>query len=191
ASFNAEMNQLGRRVISFDPLYTLSRHQIESRVAETYRVIVDQCKAKPDDFIWTYFKDADALGRHRLAAMRTFLEDFEDGLADGRYLAGELPVLDLANNEFDLALCSHFLFLYSDQLSLDFHITAISEMCRIGGEVRIFPLLALDCRQSPWVVPVMSEFQRRGFTAEIVKVPYEFQRGGDAMMRITKDRAVT
>jgi len=54
-------------------------------------------------------------------------------------------------NSFDLALCSHFLFLYSDQLSKQFYVQAIREMCRGASEVRIFPSIALDNRTSPHV----------------------------------------
>lgn len=44
---------------------------------------------------------------------------------------------------FDLAVCSHLLFLYSEHLSEDFHVESIKELCRVAGEARIFPLLEL------------------------------------------------
>ena len=44
-----------------------------------------------------------------------------------------------ADREFDLALCSHLLFLYSEQLTADFHLASIRELCRVAGEVRVFP----------------------------------------------------
>lgn len=53
----------------------------------------------------------------------------------------ELPNLGFGNGVFDLALCSHFLFTYSEQLSIDFHVAAIGEMFCVAGEARIFPLL--------------------------------------------------
>ncbi len=52
--------------------------------------------------------------------MRLFLEDFEEGKKQGRYIAGELPELPFDDNSFDLAHVSHLLFLYSEQLSLNF-----------------------------------------------------------------------
>ena len=45
-----------------------------------------------------------------------------------------------------MALCSHLLFLYSDHLDAAFHRAAIRDLCRVAGEVRIFPLLALGGR---------------------------------------------
>jgi hypothetical protein len=184
ASFNCEMTRLGRRVVSVDPIYALSAQQIEQRVAETYDPIISQCKAHLENYVWSFFSDPDDLGRHRLAAMRIFLDDFEQGLEDGRYVVQELPRLDFGDAEFDLALCSHLLFLYTEQLSLDFHVDAIKEMCRVAREVRIFPLLDLKVRRSAHTEPLVVRLQEEGLSVEIVKVPYCFQRGGDEMVRI-------
>jgi len=83
--------------------------------------------------------------------MKLFIADFEEGKAQKRYLAAELPHLPFENNTFDLCLCAHFLFLYSVHLSLGFHIEAITEMLRVSNEVRIFPLLALDGNKSAYI----------------------------------------
>jgi hypothetical protein len=96
----------------------------------------------------------------------------------------ELPHLPFGNATFGIALCSHFLFLYSEQLSEDFHIEAIREMGRIAGEVRVFPLLALGGSPSCHVAPVSERLQKEGYTVSIDAVPYEFQRGGNQMMRV-------
>ena len=54
-----------------------------------------------------------------------------------------LPTLPFADAAFEMALCSHLLFLYSSQLGEAFDRAAVREMCRVAAEVRIFPLLAL------------------------------------------------
>jgi len=185
ASFNAEMTALGYSVISVDPIYAFSTEQIAQRIRETSEPIISQVKRSPENYVWNSFSDAEALGHYRLDTMRKFLEDFNAGLATGRYLAQSLPALDFANHQFDLALCSHLLFLYSEQLSFDFHRDAIEELCRVAKEVRIFPLLALDCKESPHAGPIRSHFSKAGFTVEVVPVPYEFQKGGNKMMKIT------
>ncbi len=118
--------------------------------------------------------------------MHRFLSDFDRGKAQGRYRVESLPCSGFQDDEFDLALCSHFLFLYSDSLDLRFHISAIREMCRVAREVRIFPLLQLGSTPSPYVVPVSDHFERAGHEMELVRVPYEFQRGGDQMLRIRR-----
>jgi hypothetical protein len=85
---------------------------------------------------------------------------------------------------FDLALCSHFLFTYSDHLSEEFHLDAILEMCRVAREVRIFPLLKISGEVSPWLQPVIGELVARGYGVERMPVSYEFQKGGNQMLRV-------
>lgn len=186
ASFNCEMTALGYRVISIDPIYSLSKEQIEQRVKDTYDTILSQVKLKMNDYVWDHFKDAEDLGRHRMAAMRKLLEDYEAGLAARRYLPESLPSLSFADDEFDLALCSHLLFLYTEHLSLEFHRASIEELCRVSKELRIFPLLGLDCQESPYVGSMSKFFSEAGYSVEISTVPYEFQRGGNQMISIRR-----
>ena len=140
-------------------------------------------KLNPSDYVWTYFTDPDALGVARLRAMQVFLGDYEAGPAEGRYLVAALPKLPFKDHEFDLCLCSHLLFLYSAQLSLDFHLSSMLEMLRVAREVRAFPLLDLDLQRSPHLEPVMAELRSADFQVEIVDVPYIFQKGGGQMLR--------
>jgi hypothetical protein len=123
-----------------------------------------------------------------MAAMQDFLDDYGRGKIDGRYVDAELPALPFADTAFDLALCSHFLFLYTSQLDEAFHRSAIREMCRVAAEVRIFPLLALGGCQSPYVNTTVNELRESGYDVSIEAVPYEFQRGGNRMMRLRKLR---
>jgi hypothetical protein len=119
-----------------------------------------------------------------MAAMQEFLPDYEQGTLEGRYLAAELPSLPFADDSFDVALCSHLLFLYSAQLDQTFHHLAIREMCRVSCEVRVFPLPTLDGARSPYVDVLVEGLRAAGHAVTIETVPYEFQRGGHEMMRI-------
>lgn len=110
ASFNAEATRRDLRVVSCDPLYRYAASQVRRRIAETYDVVLAQTRANRDEFVWDTFGSVDALGAARMAAMRDFLEDFDAGKAQGRYVEAALPALPLADRSFDLALCSHFLF---------------------------------------------------------------------------------
>ena len=116
--------------------------------------------------------------------MQGFLEDYDVGRVEGRYVNGALPVLPFADAVFDLALCSHLLFLYSSQLGKPFHLAAVREMCRVAAEVRVFPLLALGGKRSPYVDHCTEDLRGLGFDVVVQSVSYEFQRGGDQMMRI-------
>ncbi len=121
-----------------------------------------------------------------MAAMDAFLQDFEAGRQQGRYLAAELPQLPFENDSFDLALCSHLLFLYSPQLSLDFHLQAIAEMLRLAPEVRIFPLLELGSRPSRHLSGVMAALENQGYRLRVEATDYEFQKGGNQLLRISR-----
>jgi hypothetical protein len=185
ASFNAEATRRGHRVVSCDPIYRFETRQIEERIAATYDEVLNQTRRNTHEFVWGIdIPDVEALGAARMAAMRTFLEDYDAGKSVGRYVDAALPTLAFADGSFDLALCSHFLFLYSAQLGEGFHRAALHEMCRVAREVRVFPLLALGSRRSPFVDSCMTDLKALGHQATIEKVPYEFQRGGHEMMRI-------
>ncbi|HRW10925.1 MAG TPA: hypothetical protein P5121_37745 [Caldilineaceae bacterium] len=186
ASFNAEMTALGYSVISIDPIYTYRAAEIRQRVRETHATIVEKVALTPQDYLWAEFRDPNALGAHRLATMEHFLRDYEAGVAAGRYQPQALPTLDFPDQHFTLALSSHFLLLYTEQLSLEFHCAAVKELCRVACEVRIFPLLDLACQRSAHVEPLQRYLQELGYRAQIEAVPYEFQRGGNQMLRVVR-----
>jgi len=184
AGFNAEATRRGARVVSCDPVYRFAAGQIRERIQATCEEIIEQTRQNAHEFVWTSIRSIDELERVRMAAMDGFLTDFPTGKTEGRYVDAALPNLPFAESSFDLALCSHLLFLYTDQLGEAFHQSAIQEMCRVASEVRIFPLLTLGARRSPFVMPMVDEFTRLGFDVSIDDVPYEFQRGGNQMLRI-------
>jgi len=188
ASFNAEMTELGHSVISCDPIYRFSTEQIQQRIDETYKMIVTKVEATRENFVWTNFRSPEDLAQCRLDSMQRFLKDFSTGLQQRRYQTDELPNLPFENKQFNLALCSHLLFLYSDQLNLEFHLASIIEMCRVSSEVRIFPLLLnMTCETSPFLEPVMQTLKEQGYMVALRQVPYEFQRGGNQMLQVTRD----
>ena len=187
ASFNYEMTRQGRSVVSVDPIYNFDRELIEKRIDETYVEVLEQTRENQDKFVWDNIPSVEELGKIRMSSMRLFLDDFEAGKQQGRYVAGELPELPFKNDSFDLALVSHLLFLYSEQLSLDFHLKAVDELLRVAGEVRIFPLLDLNSRRSLHVDEVIDHVAEKGIFVREEKVKYEFQKGGNRMLRIVRD----
>ncbi len=189
SSFNAELTAEGYKVTSCDPLYSITAEEIRVRIDATYDTMVANARAAREEFVWREFISPEHLGGARMAAMQRFLSDFPDGLAEGRYLAQALPHLDFHDGAFDLALCSTFLFTYTEQLSAEFHIAAIEEMCRVASEARIFPLLKGYGGPSQYLEPVMNGLRDRGYTATIREVPYEFQRRGNKMLAVNKPEA--
>ena len=184
ASFTAELSARGVRAVSVDPIYAYSGSEIRSRFEATVEPMLSQIRASPGDWTWGYHRDPDDLYANRRAAMDRFLSDYEDGLRDGRYIVGELPSLPFDSGSFGLVVCSHLLFLYSNLLSEEFHIRSVLELCRVAGEVRIFPLLTLAREPSAYVSAVRAALESEGWTARVVPVHYELQRGGNQMLRV-------
>ncbi len=182
ASFNAEMKVKGYHCTSIDPIYQFTRREIEKRIDESFDKVLKQTRKNKDEFIWKNIKSIEQLGNTRKESMNQFLKDFELGKFERRYIAGELPKLKFKNQEFDLALCSHFLFLYSAQFSLDFHVTSIKELCRVAKEVRIFPLLELGSKISRHFEKIMEIFTNEKYQIKIRNVAYEFQKGGNKQL---------
>lgn len=178
------MTRQGKKVISIDPIYNLSADDIKIRINETYDDVIDQTRVNADKFIWQNISSVEELGRIRMTAMKQFLDDFEQGKIEGRYIYSELPSLPFTDKEFDIALSSHFLFLYSSNLSLDFHRKAINEMVRVAREIRIFPLVNVNAIPSPYVEHIKKELMEKGCKVTIEKVGYEFQKDGNEILRI-------
>jgi len=186
ASFNAELTKRGGAIVSIDPLYAFDADDIGRRIDETFDEVMRQTRGNMNEFVWEHIRSIDELADVRMKAMREFLADYPKGKHEQRYVAESAPMLGFADNSFDLALVSHFLFLYSDHLDLRFHIDTVTELCRVCGETRIFPLLQLGAVLSPHVAPLSDHFRTEGYEVEQVRVPYEFQRGGNQMLRIRR-----
>jgi hypothetical protein len=186
ASFNADATALGGHVISCDPLYRLNATEIRDRIAATSDEVLEQTRLNVHEFVWETIRSVEELRQLRIGAMEAFLKDYDAGKRESRYVDAGVPILPFPDQNFDLAICSHFLFLYTSHLSEAFHKSAVLELCRVAADVRIFPLLALGGKPSAYV-PGMVEYLRDcGYDVSIERVPYEFQRGGNQMMRIRR-----
>jgi hypothetical protein len=186
ASFNALAKEKGYDVVSVDPLYQFSAVEIKARIEQTALTVAEQTRRNAHEFVWKHFRSIDELVAARMSAMFRFLDDYAEGRAAGRYIDAALPTLPFREQAFDLALCSHFLFLYSEQRDLTFHIDSIVELSRVASEVRVFPLLELGTRPSRHLGAAIEALGSAGFTVSRIAVPYEFQRGGNEMLRILR-----
>jgi hypothetical protein len=184
AAFNSVLSKQGSVVVSVDPIYRFTPEELRSRINATYGVVMEQTRNNADEFVWDHIPSIDALGRIRTDAMNLFLADFPSGLIEGRYIDASLPSLPFSDGEFELALCSHFLFLYSGHLSEEFHMESIRELCRVSSEVRIFPLLEMGAVKSRHLDSVIQQLRSEGYRPDIRAVRYEFQKGGNEMLRI-------
>lgn len=186
SSFNYEANVNGGRVISIDPIYEFSADEIRKRIDETFEDIMSQAEKNMDRFVWQMIKNVQELRDIRKKAMDLFIWDFERGKKESRYLTMELPELGFDDLTFDIALCSHFLFLYSEILSYEFHQKSISEMLRVSKEIRIFPLVDLNSKTSDYVSPIIDYFSSKGYNVQITTVDYHFLKGANQLLTIKR-----
>lgn len=187
ASFNVEWRAASGRVVSVDPVYRHSAEAIASRIDEARDLIVANTLTNMDAYVWDEMISVEHLVEVRTKAMGLFLEDF--GAGGGPYAAGQLPDLPFVDGQFDLALCSHCLFTYSALISQAGHIAYLLEALRVAREVRVFPILDMDGGPSPHVEPVLEALSGAGFTPNIEGVAYEYQKGGNEMLRVNRSTA--
>lgn len=183
SSFNKEVTDQNGRVVSIDPVYQLTKEEIHQRILETAKTVLEQVEQNKDRYVWKNIASVKELENIRMAAMATFLEDYDQGKEEQRYIEASLPNLPFEDKRFNLVLCSHFLFLYSDHFDLNFHIDSVLEMCRVGNEVRIFPLLDLKGNKSDYLDPLIENL-KNGYRCEVETVDYEFQTGGNQMLKV-------
>jgi hypothetical protein len=183
ASFNAELSKVANNIVSIDPIYQFSAKEIRSRINEVYPQVMEQVSKNKGDYVWKNIANVEAMGNVRMDAMQDFLNDYEQGKKSGRYINASLPTLPFENTEFELALCSHYLFLYSAHVNQEKHIQSMKELCRVSREARVYPLLSIGNNQvSPHLKPVISALKESGFNVSLVPVKYEFQKGATEML---------
>ena len=183
ACFNAEVNSGGGDVTSIDPIYRFSADQIRSRIDEVYPQIMEQVSKNRNDYVWNNISSVEELGKDRVEAMEIFLNDYKKHHKSRRYIDASLPVLPFDKDEFNLALCSHYLFLYSEHVNLVQHMQSMKELCRVAKEVRVYPLLTISSNEkSPHLNPVIAQLEREGVEVSLVPVEYEFQKGATKML---------
>ena len=108
ASFNAELSGRGGKVVSVDPTYRFSTEQLKNRISEVYDEIMPQMHLNKEKYIWSSIPSVEELGKIRISTMNKFLDDYDIGKEENRYVDGSLPVLNFNDKEFDLALCFSF-----------------------------------------------------------------------------------
>lgn len=187
ASFNAEVTAKGGRVVSFDPIYQFSGEEIAERMERVRGLMMRQIRENQNSYIWKSIRSPNELELIRLLAMKRFLKDYEEGRRAGRYQFHTLPDrLPYEADTFDIGISSHFLLLYAS-LGYGFHIAAIGEMLRVCKEVRIFPYLDMDSRDSSLTHDVLRHFRRK-YHIRVVDTTYELQKGCNKLLVISKER---
>ncbi len=182
-SFNQQMHEKNKKVISCAKNYSMNLNEISELVKKSLARLNDHISEHAEQYRFTKEKTQEWLREKRVEAAACFLSDYEQGKKEGRYLHEVLPVLHFNNESFDIALCSHFLFSHS-AINDEKIIIYIKELLRVAREVRIFPLSDMYGELSPLIGPVLLALQTEKCGVEIKQVPYEFIRGGNALLKI-------
>ena len=179
AGFVAET---GGGAVALDPVYALGQAELAELVRSGQQGASALSYANAEHFDWSWYGNPQRREDMRAEAARRFLADIT--ARPGNYVAGDVHRLPFADNSFDLVLCSHLLFTWSDVFDDDWHRRAIAELLRVGrGEVRIFPTVVQKTGAPvPFLAALRANFAARGVSSRLVKVPYLFQVGADEML---------
>ncbi len=161
SSFCSEANSKGYNVTASDKIYHFSAKEIEGKCISDLKMVMEKLPLVAELYKWEFFKDIDALKENREMTYKLFIEDFKKKNGN-RYIATKYPKTRFADKEFTISLISHFLFMYDEHLSYEFHRKTLSEIIRITTkEIRIFPLVNLKGERSLFVKKLMedSEFK--------------------------------
>lgn len=186
-SFAAEAAVMGAEVVAADVLYDMAAGPLERKCRDELEKVTSALRPVADQYRWDFYGSVEGLVERRVSAYKLFIKDYADTSNQEKYVKATMPELPFADNEFSLVLSAHFLFLYGDRLDYDFHLQALRELARVAREeVRVFPVLGLDSVVSPHLDGVMRDIVNDGLKVEQAEVPFEFQRGGNMMLRILK-----
>lgn len=186
SSFTSFMSKSGFDAMAADLLYDKNPKFLQSRCEEHLNALIDSLAKMEKEFVWSFFKNLDELKHHRMAACKDFNNDYQ--LNKGKkYLMADLQQLPFADDNFDLVLCAHLLFIYDHRLDFTFHQKAVEEMIRVSSEeVRIYPLVKNKGQKSIFVKKIRDNLPEN-IKTEIVRVDYQFRRGGNEMLRLIKE----
>ena len=189
ASFVVEASSsYGANAVAIDPVYALDRDELTATVRASIDTGAAIAQQHAERFTWDWYGSREARDVMRKTALARFLVDLATN--PQRYRAGSLPSLPCAADEFDLALCSHLLFTWADELGCDWHFAAIVELSRVAREVRIFPTLVQGAGEAvPFWDELMSRLAGAGLSAKKRRVRYEFQVGGNEMLVVTRSQS--
>lgn len=188
SSFTAEAYLKGIDVTACDIMYNHHADKLFEKGKEDIRHVFEKFDEASHLYKWGYYKDKNDVMSRRKNALELFIYDFRKGPAAKRYVHAELPALPFPDRSFSLVLSSHFLFLYSDRLGPDFHISSLKELVRVcAGSVLVYPLSGLDAKPYENMNNVITSLENIGINVEITPTSFEFQAGSNRMMRLSRD----
>ena len=195
ASFAAEARGLGIDTMACDPRYGGNRDQLYEQAREDIAIGLERMKIQNTYCARKTPEEEMAYRREKVKAMAAFAGDYSEMDATDRYIEASLPRLPFDSKSFDLVLCAHLLFVYSDldtggclessPFDYEFHLRSILEMLRVSrGEVRIYPISGVNQAEHPYLPRILGYLRGLNVETEIVPVEFKDIAGADRMLRI-------
>jgi hypothetical protein len=185
SSFVAEANSMGIHAVACDPLFSAPIEELVNRAESDIEYVMARLSKVTHLYEWEHYTSVEAVRENRTRGLLGFEKDYTSGIAQKRYIKAALPHLPFINRSYDLVLSAHFLFIYSDKFDYKFHLESTLELCRVSSrEVRIYPLQGLDAKPYEYIDRLFSDLGEREIVAEAVKVPFEFLKGSNQMLRL-------
>ncbi|WP_337588963.1 SAM-dependent methyltransferase [Gorillibacterium massiliense] len=185
-SFTAVANAKGGDVTAIDLAYFHPVDELYGKGQEDIQQAVSGLAKAKENFVWETFEDIASLESNRQRALEDCIAHMK--ISPDRYIPCVLPDLPFSDEQFDLTLSAHFLFMYADRLDFSFHLQVIKELLRVTKkEVRIFPLVDLMSNRYENLDAIKEAVHELGWKTEERLARYEFQRGANSFLRIYRD----
>lgn len=182
SSFVAGLTARGGDAVAADPAYSLPRSDLADTSGNGHTGTDRIISGHEERFTWRWYGSPQRRDVMRREAAARFADDIIH--RPHTYVAAALPHLPFVDGSFDLVLCSHLLFTWSDKFDADWHHSALHEMLRVSRrEVRVFPLVVQGTGEPvAFLDDLMTRISEDGYGVERRQVPYEFQRGANTML---------
>ncbi|UQZ82841.1 hypothetical protein SK3146_02001 [Paenibacillus konkukensis] len=189
SSFVAEACSRGVAAQAADPLYAMEPEDIRSRGRREIESSTAKLEKLKHVYDWSYYGSLDNHRSIREQSLERFAGHYSQTQGTSVYTAAALPKLPFADESFSLVLCSHFLFLYSEQFDYAFHLEAVRELlrvCRQGGAVMVYPLYSLNQQRYASLDRLISDVEQDGVKAHLSLSGLAFIPGSTERLTLRK-----
>lgn len=185
SAFQTDLRDTAAHLVSYDTWFDLDKDTLQQKIETSFSARLTQIKQRAEAFdLSRYAGSLDKLVAYRRQGIAEFLQDYELGHAEGRYLHAAQSRLPFADFFFDYALSAHHFFSVTAPQTIDYYLNTIEELARVAKEVRIFPLVDAQGVPSELLGPVILALQQKNYGIEVRDVAYHLQPKGNAMLRI-------
>lgn len=184
-SFTAYASSRGLHVTAADIAYQYDADALEAKGTQDLLHAKERLEESTDQYIWDYYGTLEDHHQMRVEALRRSTEHRRQH--PQKYIYAEFPKLPFADQSFDLTLSAHFLFMYADRLSEQFHEESLTELMRVTREeIRIYPVVDLSSNRYENMDKIVKLADSRGWIVEENTTSYRFQRGADTYLKLIK-----